>query len=164
MATSRHEGSLVVTETLSAGFMVIPTNSINNDSIIATANIDATKCQQQYVKSLALSANATSAAVTRQVIHAVYGLTGTVIEFAVGATVAPTGGDSVTVTLLKNGTTILTANVVLNNTSVNFVPVEGTISSGSVVAGDILEVNVSAVSGTTCKGLFARLVIRETPN
>lgn len=161
MATSNIQGNVNITGHLSAGSMTVPANTVLDDNVRSDADIEATKLQHQHQITRALSPHATAASTKREVLHSVYGATGTITSFSVGATVAPTGGDSVVVDLLKNGTTVLSGTVTLDSGNSNFVPEDGTVSVTSLVAGDVLEVNVSSVSGTTCKGLYARLVVRE---
>lgn len=158
------DGSYHVAGNLSANSMTVPSNAVGNSAIRSGDPIDASKLENQQVITKHLSAHATAASVTRQVIHAVYGATATLIAFHVGCTVAPTGADTVTINLKRNGTNILSGDITLDNTNTNFIVEAGTLTTTDVVAGDVIEVDVSAVSGTTAKGLFARLIVREQPS
>lgn len=155
------KGDLRVTGTITAQRIVPTDGSVTDDTVLAGAAIDATKLEHEHVITKALAPHATAAAATRQVIHVVAGNTGDIVSFSVGATVAPTGGDSVTVNLRNNGTEILSAAVVLDNTNTNFVLEEGTLSDAALTVGDVIEAEISAVSGTTGKGVFVQLVTRE---
>lgn len=153
-------GDLTVGGTLAAKYMAIPTNVVQDSSVRSDADIASSKVQQEIRKTHFLSAHATAAAVTRQVIHCAY-KAGTVMAFGAGATVAPTGGDTVTVTLKKNGVAILTSSIVLDSGNTNFIIEDGSISSATLSANDVLEVEITGVSGTTGKGVFVRFVVTE---
>ena len=99
-------------------------------------------------------------------IHVVVGATGTLQKFSGGSVVANTGAATITVDLHKNGASILTAAIVLDNGDAAYAVVEGVISSSSVVADDVLEVviTVNAGGGTLGKGVFASLDLYEDVN
>jgi hypothetical protein len=148
-----------------AGSMVIPPGSVGDDELKA-AGLSADVLQHQHQLTTWLSDHATNAAAKRVVAHQVYGAAAEVVAFGVGCTVAPTLTGTCTVELRKNGTTILTAPVVLDNTNAAFVIEEAAgFASTALVAGDVLEVEVAGTSGSTLpKGVHTRLVVREDAN
>lgn len=150
---------------LSAGSMRIPDGAVA-DAQIAAAGLSAGVLQQQHQFTVPLCDHATSAAAKRLVAHQVYGATGEVVAFGAGSTVLATSTGTATVTLKKNGSAILTAPIVLDTSNtVNVVEEAAGFSSTALVAGDVLEVEITAVSGSAVpKGVFARLVVREDAN
>lgn len=156
-------GNVRVAGQLSADSLVVPAGTLTDNGVSATAAIGAAKLQQQYAPTLALCDHATSAAAVRKVIHAVYGATGTVIAFGAGSTVIATSTGTCTVTLKKNGSAILTASIVLDTgNTVNVIEAAAGFSDTTLVAGDVLEVEITGVSGSAVpKGVFCRLVVRE---
>ena len=77
---------------------------------------------------------------------------GRIIDFRVnvGAT-AITGNSTVVVDLKKNGASILSSTITLNNTHSAYTGVQATMESGSepnVVAGDHIEVSIVATVGS----------------
>lgn len=142
--------------------LAFPAGSITNTMIAASAGLSASKLEHQHQPVYAQNGNVDSAA-DRKIIHVVRGDTGTIQSFHVASRVACTGNATITVDLLKNGTTILSAAVVLDNANTAYTLEAGTISSASVVQNDVLEVNVTvnAGTGTLGDGVFAVLNIRE---
>lgn len=165
MAQSVVEGDLLVRGALVAQSLPIPANAVTDASIQAGAGVQYTKVQQQRSKVLALSDHTVDAAVTRKVIHRVRGATGTLLKFGVGATQAAGASSSATVDLKKNGSTVLTATITLDNTTSGYTLKEAAgFTSAALVTGDVLEVDVTAVSGANKpKGLFAFLETKEDP-
>jgi GH43 family beta-xylosidase len=158
--------NLHVQGTISARTINLPADSVNNAAVIAAAGISASKVEQQHSVRHETADGTAVAASTNQVFIA-YGATGTVVAFRVACTVAPTGADTVTVDLQKSTggaafATVLTGVVTLNVSSVARVVQSGTISATSFVAGDIFRIVVTA-SGTSCQGLIAQAVLRESP-
>jgi len=72
------------------------------------------------------------------IFHVVYGETGTVLMCEAGITIACTGAPTVEVDLLKNGVSILTAVIEIDNADVAYTPVAGTIATTALVDGDVL--------------------------
>lgn len=163
MALSTIESDVYVNGSLYAKTFTMPSGVVVNDSVSATAAIAASKLQHQHQITTPLTDHATDAAVVRKVLHRVKGATATLVEFGVGATVAAGSATTVTVDLLKNGSSILSATISLDiATSAFTLKTPSGYTSTALVAGDVLEVNVSAVTGANePKGLFTALTIRE---
>jgi hypothetical protein len=71
----------------------------------------------------------------------------------------------VTVDLRKNGTTVLSAVITLNNANTARVAVAGALSVTTLVAGDVLEVvTATAGGGTLATGVFAIVTVNEMPS
>lgn len=136
---------------------------ITDAAVQQNAGIQATKLQHQYEKGLAQASNV-NAASQRQPIHVVYGANATIVEFEAGAIVPITGNDTVTVDLWKNGSSVLTAAITLNNTQSARQLVAASLASTTAVAGDVFEVNIVYThnTGTAPQGVFCQMVIQES--
>lgn len=149
-------GSLIV----SGGFN-LPDNNVTDNKVAVGANIAALKLEHQYEPTIKLSDHATSVAAQRVPAHKVKGAVANIVEFKVDCSVPPTAGSSCTVDLLKNGATVLSAPITLDDTAVANTAVIGAIASPDLLTGDRLDVVVAGVTGTTAKGVGAYPVIRE---
>lgn len=137
--------------------------SITDAMVVAAAGVQASKLQHQYTHAYSQPA-ANSAAVERKVTHVVRGATATILDFKVGATTAALTGATATFDLWKNGVSVLTGTITLDQNTAAYALKAGTFASTSSVAGDVWEIVVSAVAaggGTLAKGLFAYLTLRE---
>lgn len=154
------EGDTYITGTLTAGAMNVPASSVGNTEIEAQANISASKLEHQHNLNVAIFDHATDVSARRVGFFRAESNC-TIDKFAVYVTVAAGATTTVSVDLLKNGTTILTGTISITNSHTAYQIVEGTLSSSTLVADDVLEVNVT-ISGTNePKGLNACAVIRE---
>jgi hypothetical protein len=156
----RLNDSLHVAGTLSSDTLVIPAGTLVNAGVSSIAAIGAEKLDHQHQRVYAQNGTAASAT---QVIHYTVGTTGTVYEFKAGSVTACTGAATITVDLRKNGTTMLTAVITLDNANTAYIAEAGTLSATAVVAGDVLTVVIVATAGggTLGTGLFVHCKIRE---
>lgn len=163
MAQSVISGDLVVTGACRFGSLTVPNSSVGNTQFSSTDLLSADKQNHQFVKLFTQVSGSIATAETRA-IHSAYAA-GTVIGVAVGSVVAATGNSTVTVDVRKNGTTILSATIVLDNANTAYVVETGTISTAAYSAGDTFTVvqTVSAGTGTLPQGVFVRLVLQEAP-
>jgi hypothetical protein len=151
--------------TITGNAITVPSGTITNAMVNAAANIGASKMQHEFLATYAQE-SATNAVSEQRVVHAAKGATATITQFGAGAVVLLTGADTCTVDLLKNGASILTAVISLLSSDTIRVIKFATLSSTSLVVGDVLEVKtvVSHTSGTLPKGVFARaLVVEDSP-
>ena len=86
-----------------------------------------------------------------------------ITAFAAGCVTACIGDSTIEVDLLKNGVSVLSAAIEIDSGDADYAAVAGTVSSASVVAGDVLEVaiTVTAGTGTLGEGVFAALTLEE---
>lgn len=161
MSLSIHDGDMQVTGRLIPGSLHIPDGTLTSAGVQAAAGVEASKLQHQHQPCAVLADHATAAAAKRVTMHRCKGATGTIVSVHFVASVAPTGADTVTCTLKKNGSAILSASVVLDNANTDFVGEAGTLSDSALVAGDLVEAEITSVSGTTGKGVSCHAVIRE---
>jgi hypothetical protein len=138
-----------------------PAGCITNAAIEALAGIDATKVDHQH-RMVYSQPNTTATSETRM-LFVCYGATGTVIAFRAGSIVAALTTATVTLDLKKNGTSILTGVITLDNANTARVVEAATISSASLVTGDVLEVVITATAGggTLPTGVFCSLTVNE---
>jgi len=121
--------------------VTLPDSTVTNAKVSASAAIAATKLEHQTSKTYAQPSDQT-AAFDSQVIHTVYGSTGTIVAFEVGAVVACTSTSTVDVDLHKNGTSILSSPVEIDSADTAYTLVSGTVSTSTLADGDVLEVIV----------------------
>jgi hypothetical protein len=160
---NRIEGDTHVAGTLTAQSLVPSSGSVTNTAVSATAAIVATKLQQQRVVTYSQEST-TDATVERKVIHVVNGATGTVVSFKAGSVSVASGGGNAVIDLLKNGTTILSATITLDNVNTVYVVESASgFTSTSLVVGDVLEFKITSVASTKPKGVFCQLVLTEDP-
>jgi hypothetical protein len=158
--SSKVDGDLVVTGNISARTFTPPTGSVLNASVSPTAAIAATKIQKPRLTRL--NQNGTATAETRAVYEC-RGVTATIQGMRVGSIGPCVGGATITVDLKKNGTTVLSGVVTLNNANTARVAVDAAVTSTALVVGDWLEVVVTATAGggTIGTGLFVQVEIFE---
>lgn len=164
-SVGRIEGDFHIAGALSATSITIPSGTVTDNAVQAAAGIQASKLQHQFQKGYAQESD-TAASAEDRVIHTVYGATGTVVAFEAGSVVVCVGDATITIDLHKNGASILTTPIVLDSSNAAYVVEAGTISSGSIVDGDVLEIviTVNAGTGTLGKGVFTSCVVREDAN
>jgi hypothetical protein len=161
MAQSVTQGDLYVNGNLAAASFTAPTGSITDAMIQGNAGIDATKLDHQHQPVYA-QPHGTAAITERQVIH-VAKSAGEVVQIQAGVVVACVGAATITVDLRKNGTTVLTGAITIDNGDAAYAEVAGTVSVTTYVAGDVFEVVVTATAGggTLGQGLYVAPVFRE---
>lgn len=144
------------------GGIDLSTNCVGDEQFKTSSPLAAEKQQHQYTKTYA-QASATTAAAESRVVHVVRGATAEIIAFVAGLVGACVGDATVSLNLKKNGTTVLSSVVTLNNGHSARQTVAGTLSTTALVAGDVLEVTVtvSAGTGTLGTGAFAQVTLHE---
>jgi hypothetical protein len=168
MAADTFQNDVIILGQLSAKSIVLPAGSVGDAQMTLANPVQATKLQHQYEVGYAqyagLPASGTTVVNDQLVLHVVRGSTGIPLDFKAGVVVANVGAATVTVDLWRNGASILTSVITLNNSQAAYQLVTAAgFSFTSLVAGDVLEVKVIATAGggTLAKGLFANLHMRE---
>jgi len=143
---------------------VVPAGSFGDAQVGATSPIDTPKLKHRFAQVYAQDKGAAAASVTGRVIHTAKAA-GSVASIDVGITQAAVGAATVTVDLKKNGATILTGVVTINNSHAAFAEVSGTISSAAYALGDNFELVIVATAGggTLPQGLYVHTVFNENP-
>ena len=136
--------------------LLMQPGAVNNNEVGTATPITADKLQHAH-RAVYSNESATTAVSEARVVHVVHGLVAEVQAFKCGCVVACTGAATVVFDLLKNGTTILSATVTVNNGHAAYEIVAGTIDTAGLVQDDVLEVDVTATAagGTIGLGAFA---------
>lgn len=144
---------------LAAKTMTLASGTVTALSVAAAAGIEATKLQHQHQPVYCQDQIAYA---DTRVLHVAYG-DGTTVAFKAGIVTAFVGDATATVNLHKNGVSVLSSAITLDNANTARVVEAGTINTTSYVAGDVFEVvvTVNAGTGTLGKGLFCHAVLRE---
>lgn len=155
------DDDLVVRGTLRVNAFAIPANSVGNTQFSAADPLAAAKQEHQYVLHFT-QPHGTIATSARYPIHVAHA-DGELVSFAGGVVVACAGAATITADLKKNGTTVLSSTVSIDNTNTAYLVEEATFSSTAYSANDVFEVVVTATAGggTLGQGLFLKLVVRE---
>lgn len=169
-AASRHEGSLHITETLSAQAVRFPAGSFDDDDIAAGANIAASKLDRHESINIQHCAEAaTVEASSSQFLHIVRGSTGSLVGFegivhtVASATTQLCYLDLQKATASTTYVSVLSAPISFASTDAVRTPKAGTINSAGLSDGDILR-TVVTVTGSTAnffKGLGYSLTYSE---
>lgn len=172
--TTRIPGNLHVAGQLSSQTQSYPAGSVTNTAIAAGATgtyIDRTKVYHQYTIDAELFGPLVSVAALTKWLHIVRGAAGTIVAIEAAIAVVATGADrTITVDLHKSTgagafATVLSATIGFTNASAVRTPVAGTLSSSTLVDGDILEVivTVAGSAGNQATGLTVTLTLAEEP-
>lgn len=147
---------------LRAKEMDIPAGTVEASDVAAATQFAADNQIERH--NIVLSQPNSNATAETRVIHSAY-KPGTVMAFAAGSIVAATGDSTVTIDLKKNGVSVLSAPIVLNNANTADVPEAAIISVGPYTSDDTFTIvqTVSAGSGDLPDGVFWRLVVEEKP-
>jgi len=126
------------------------------------AGIKASKLQHQH-REVYAQESAQAAAAEARVVHVVKGAAGKVRTIKAGCVTPCVGNATITVDLLKNGASILTATFDLTSSESAYELVAGTIDDDALEDGDVLEVDiaVNAGTGTPGKGVFVYVDLWE---
>lgn len=159
-------GDLYVDGNFSCRGFSLPSGAVQDSSVAAGAlgnYIQSTKLRQQIKKTYA-QPNVTAVTETKP-IWVAFGATGTLVAFEAGSIVAAIGAATVTLDLKKNGASVLSSVITLNNANTARIVVNATFASTAYVTGDWFDVVVVATAGggTLPTGLFAFLVATEDP-
>lgn len=163
MSTNILDGDLVVRGRVVAQTFTPPAGSIG-DAAMDSGNPLAPNKSKQQINQMVNQAHGTAATTDRRVIHRAYG-NGTITAVYAGVVVACVGAATITVDLRKNGTTVLSGVITINNAIAAYAAVLGSVSSATYAAGDVLEVVITATAGggTLGQGLFIQLICNENP-
>ena len=162
MGLNTIDGDMVVKGRLSPTLLDIPDNIIVDADVSSSAKIATTKLQHRHQVGFG-QPNTAATTETRSLFIA--RSIGTIMEIGAGSIAIAIGNSTVTVNVLKNGTTVLTAVITLDNANVARTIELGTISVAGLVAGDYLEVVLVATigTGTLPTGVFVSMKLDMDP-
>ena len=162
MATQFSDDVYFSRNTQFVGTVTLPAGVFGDAQVSALTPITAPKLEHRFMPRVAQPFGAAATA-ERKAVHRARAA-GTVAAFWVGGTVANVGAATVTVDLLKNGVSILSAAVVLTSSNAAFATVAASLAAGAAyAAADVLEVSitVAAGGGTLAQGVFGEAVLTE---
>lgn len=145
---------------LTSRTMKIPSGTVTNDAVNGSAAIAATKIQKPRLLEYGQNGTATTVTVP---IYVTNGATATVQGIKAGSIAACSGAATITVDLRKNGSTILSSVITLDNANTARIMESGTVSNSALVAADFLELVITATAGggTLGTGLLVQVEIHE---
>lgn len=144
MAQTRVESDLHVNGVLTAKTMSPPDSTITNAMVSPTADIGQSKLEHQFEFNYGTSGTAATATVP---IGIIYGASGTMLDIRAASIAIAVGAATVTIDLKKNGTTMLSGVITLDNANVARTAEAGTLSVTALANGDFLELVVTATAG-----------------
>ena len=165
MATSLFHGNVHVTGTLTANVVAPTATTVTNAMIVAGVTqkgISATKIEQ--MRSVTYAQPIDSVTINETVVLAlIYGVAGAALAIAAGSITPCTGNATVAIDVLKDGTTILSAPITLNNAGVAYTPKSGVIAVSTLAATDVLTVDIDPTPGTgnIATGIYVNVVYTE---
>ena len=142
-----------------------PSACIDNDAIEADAQIDASKLVHRHKIHYSQQVAVDAVSDAKVLFVCTAGDGATVVSFRAGSIVIAGAATTITVDLKKNGTTILSATFVLDNTNTVYVceqPIGFT--STALVTGDVLTAHFTLAGTNEPTGLFAVLEVDEYAN
>lgn len=152
------------------GGMTIPSGIINNNSIVAAAEISASKVVHRHAFIVGLPGGTDVVDTTAYIFLA--RAAGSIKSLKVRPLVAPTGGDKAFTVDLKRApdasgtfTTLLSSVVTVNSTSVDQTVQDGTlIATPSIAANDLIQVVIDATgtTGSQGQGVIVEVEIDES--
>jgi hypothetical protein len=147
--------------TWSGGNFQLGAGAITDQMVNSGAAIAVTKLQHAYYKMNTFALKIGDTPVTREDIVHVANSAGTLRTFQAMVNVAPASGN-ITFDLKKNGSTVLSAVVTIDNTISNRQIVIGTISSPNYNAGDVFSILATISSPTGSQGPAAWATMSES--
>jgi hypothetical protein len=161
MSTQYNDAVTFTNTVIMVGQFTPPAGSFYDQHINAAANISADKLQHPIHLCGSQSGSAAAAA---QAAHVGIGSTGTLKAFKAGCIGPCTGNATITLDLKKNGTSVLSSPITLNNGQAAYAQVAAVLNTTSYTSGDVLTVviTVNAGSGVLGTGLFWEFESYET--
>lgn len=124
--------------------------------LTSAQNVPASVCQFQFKAPTNFGLKIGDTPVAAEVIAYQADGAGQLTGFH-GSVVTPGSSASVTLDLLKNGVTVLSATITLTNASTARAIYNGTISALTFVAGDLFSIKITVSSSTGMSGVSAYL-------
>lgn len=163
MPLLRQEGDLRVTGDLSAATMTIPSSSVSNSQVSSNAAVAVTKLQHLYKAGTNFNLAIGGTVASREEIVFVASDTCTLRGFYCVFNVGGTTGNS-DFDLNINGSTALSGVVNFDNTDTDTVVKDGSLSTTTLSADDIVSISVTRNASHDGTGPFAWVEIDEAAN
>lgn len=157
------DGNLNVVGMLSCDNFSPPDACIDDDAMSSANPTAASKLKHRHIKGMS-QAHGSAGTAERRIIH-VAEAAGVINWFRAVVSVAPTSTGVHTIKLKKNGSDILSADLLIDvgNTAFTFEAASG-FTSAAYVAGDTFEVAVTVAGTTLGQGLYAYGEFDESPS
>ena len=167
MAQTVFPDDLRVNGTFSAQTVNLPNSTVQNQHVIASAGIEATKLEHQHALKYAQADGADVVSESVAIHH--FRATAEIVSVEVVPITAPTGGDKEFTVDVQKGSagsafaSILTGVVTVDSTSADRTGQAGTISGTTAADGDTLRVVVTASgsTGSQGQGVLVVVTVRE---
>jgi hypothetical protein len=158
---ARFDEDVYVNGTLASKTFKAPNGAITDAMVSPLAGIQASKLEHQNRVGYA-QPNSAATSETKG-LYVCYGAAGTIIDFRAGSIAACVGAATVTIDLKKNGVSVLSAPITLDNANAARVAEAATITTAGLAVGDWLEIVIVATvgGGTLATGLFVVATIQE---
>jgi len=167
MAQSKHIGDLYVDGTLTPKGLIPPDDCLGDDAWPLGDPLDAEKQVQRHnlLHSQGVAVDAADEAVVLYRCNSADGAA--IVKLAAGIVTAAAGAATVTVDLKKNGSTILSAVITIDNSIAAYEAVEPAgYTSTALIEDDVLTIHIDETigGGTRPKGVWVELIVDEQPN
>lgn len=143
--------------------LIAPANCVGSNNFNGSDPLTTAKQYHRFRVGFA-QAHGTAATNERRAVH-IAAAAGTIESFKAGPVVAASGDSTVAVDLRKNGTTVLSAVITIDNGKAAYSLTAGTLSVTTYAAGDVLEQVVTSTpgTGTPPQGVFGTAILSENP-
>lgn len=163
MPTSTYiDGDLQVGGALKAGSLALPSNSVGDTEVKATAPLGHTKYKPRD-RVFYQEAHGTAVA-SKTVMLLIAHQIGTIVStsFKAALKTACAGAATVVLVLKKNGVSITSGSISFDSGDANYDVLSGTLSDTALAVDDVLEIEITATAGggTIGQGLIATLDIQ----
>ena len=158
----RWPGDMHVPGLLTMDAINLPVSAVGDTEIDPARPISALKVEKQYI----VEHKQAGAVVNKlEPVHVAFGATGELVSVEAGTIVLCTGTSTITIDVLKNGVTVLSAPLVLDSANTIRVLEAAGINpaADSYVAEDWFDVQITIATptGAVGQGLIVRLIFRE---
>ena len=162
MPTNVLNDDLLVRGTLRADFVQMPVNSVGDNEFKSADPLTVEKQRHQYSQLYSEDSGSAITDINGKAIHTARA-DGTIRAFRAGVVVACVGAATIDVDLLKNGTTVLSSALELDNTNTAYAIEDGTINTAAYSADDVFTITITGTAGggTLGQGIFVELVVDE---
>jgi len=143
--------------------IVLPSSCILDANVAAGAAIATSKMLHRHFWHFHQDGSAASITIP---VHEVHGATGSIVALKCGSVVVAIGAATVTIDLLKNGVSILTAALVLDSSNTIRVLEAAAIATAALVDGNWLDLQITAAAGggTLPTDMLYELIWDEDPS
>lgn len=143
-----------------SGSLQLDAGMITDEHISGSTRIAVTKSEHAYLQGTGFGLAIGGTPATREDIVHVANVAGTIRGFH--CLLNDTGTTtSIAFDLKKNGTTVLSSTVSITHSDVDRVVKDGSVSTTSFAAGDVLSIAMTVTSATGAQGPFAWVAISE---